>query len=25
MVLYSSFSISFILCNRNKKTYYSPL
>jgi hypothetical protein len=22
MVLYTSFSISFILCNRNKKTYY---
>jgi hypothetical protein len=25
MVLYSSFSISFILCNKNKKTYYLPL
>ena len=25
IILYSSFSISFILCNRNKKNYYSPL
>jgi hypothetical protein len=23
IILYSSFSISFIICNINKKTYYS--